>query len=225
VRWHPDRAIAIGVLLVATACGTTLPSPTPTRSAFATGSAPSPSPTAPVAGVPGRPLAAAAVLAAMRESRRPDGVPDQLETELVASRIAEVIWTLDGEPWEAFDVGGSCGAGACVVEVAGRRADGIGEDLWVLDVDPATGAVDVQAAELRALPAGLVAGLDSLARRGASTDLLSTMTLATARWLPPPDEDRFVLSYRSGGEEGACSVEVTVDTSLGGPIDEAATGC
>ncbi|HEX2884697.1 MAG TPA: hypothetical protein VHQ42_09000, partial [Candidatus Limnocylindria bacterium] len=44
---------------------------------------------------PGQPLDGDGVLAAMRASRRPGGVPDQLETEPIARRIAESVWTID----------------------------------------------------------------------------------------------------------------------------------
>lgn len=174
---------------------------------------------------PGQPLDAETMLEAMRTSPRPDGVPDRLETELLAGRLADAIWTFDGAPWSTFVVGGSCGADVCVVEVAGTRSGGAGEDLWTFDVDPGTGAVGVQSADLRALPPRLVASLDELARSLAVESDLDGMLLATARWLPPPQTDRFVLSYRSGGEEGSCAAELTVDARSRRLVEEALSGC
>ncbi|HEX7197446.1 MAG TPA: hypothetical protein VF364_11515, partial [Candidatus Limnocylindria bacterium] len=47
----------------------------------------------------GRPFDAEAILAAMRDSRRPGGVPDEMQTDAIAAAVADAIWTIDGEPW------------------------------------------------------------------------------------------------------------------------------
>lgn len=158
----------------------------------------------------------------MRTSQRPDGVPAAVQTDEVAVGIAFAIWTFDGQPWDRMLVGGSCAA-TCVVEVAGSR-DGIeGEDLWTFAVDPAADRVAVTTTSLRALPDALVAQLDGIARAAASQPL-DELQLTTAAWVPPPDTEAFVLSYRSGGEEGSCSAEMIVGAD-GTLIDETYTGC
>ena len=60
---------------------------------------------------------AATLLGAMRDSRRPGGVPDQLETELIAATLAETLWTFGGKPWTTWPSAGSCGAQTCTLEV------------------------------------------------------------------------------------------------------------
>ena len=51
------------------------------------------------------------------------------------------------------------------------------------------------------------------------------MLLANACWLPPPDDGRFVLAYRSGGEEGSCGLDVTLDVAAGVVVEQAPVGC
>lgn len=174
---------------------------------------------------PGRPFDAAALLAAMRDSRRPGGVPDELETDTIATALAEAIWTFDGRPWTTTAVGGSCGSVTCTLEVAGVRADMAGDDLWVFAVSPATGSVEVVAAELRALPAELPAAIDELVRSEDADGSLAGMLLASLKWLPPPDGGRFLASYRSGGEEGSCGADVTLDAMHAVIVSEQRLGC
>jgi len=161
-----------------------------------------------------RPFDAATLLAAMRDSRRPDGVPDALETDAVASALAESIWTLDGEPWTAISAGGSCGPDTCSLEISGAGEGAQGDDLWVFGVTPATGGVQLQSADLRSLPLDLVARLDRLARSLVPAAVLDGLILTNVRWLPPPDDGQFVVSYRSGGEEGSCGADVTVNAVI-----------
>lgn len=148
----------------------------------------------------------------MRTSRRPGGVPDQVETDAIAAAVAEAIWTYDGEPWTTMAIGGSCGAATCLLEVAGTGSGAAGEDLWVFEVTPSTGAVTVTTAELRSLPDELIGELDELMRNEilSPANFSPEWALTTVRWLPPPDDGRFVLSYRSGGEEGSCRADFTI---------------
>ena len=53
---------------------------------------------------PGPAFDAATLLDAMRTSRRPGGVPDQLETAIAAT-LAETLWTYGGEPWGPWPSG------------------------------------------------------------------------------------------------------------------------
>ncbi len=163
---------------------------------------------------PGHPLDPSTLLGVMRSSPRPGGVPDQMETDAVAAAVAGAIWTLDGEPWTTMAAGGSCGPESCTLEVAGSRAGTPGEDLWVFAVTPATGAVQVVTSEVRSLPAELVVRLDELTRAMAETGSLDAMALTSARWLPQPDRSLFVLSYRSGGEEGSCGIDHMIDAAV-----------
>lgn len=174
---------------------------------------------------PGLPFEPATLLDAMRSSRRPGGVPDRLETEHIAEALAAAIWTFGGDPWTTMAFGGSCGPDTCTLEAAGTRPDTLGEDLWVFEIDPGSGRVSVVAATLAALPTQLEAPVDALARNLSGPDRLAGLVLASVRWLPPPDGGRLVLSYRSGGEEGSCGVDLTVDATVPAVIDERPMGC
>ena len=161
----------------------------------------------------------------MRSSTRPGGVPDQIETDAIAAGLAEAIWTLDGQPWTTMAAGGSCGPESCTLDVAGSRAGLSGEDLWVFAVAPATGSVQVVSSEVRSLPEEMLVRLDELARSIAQEGSLDGMVLASVRWLPPPEADRFVLSYRSGGEEGSCRIDHTLDAVSATIISEQVVNC
>jgi hypothetical protein len=174
---------------------------------------------------PGRPFDAATLLALMRESRRPGGVPDALETDAIATALAGAIWTFDGRPWTTTAVGGSCGPATCTLEIAGARADLAGDDLWAFAISPATGAVEVVAAQLRALPAELPIAVDELVRAADADESLAGLLLASLTWLPPPEDGRFLASYRSGGEEGSCGVDVTLDAVSALIVAEQGLGC
>jgi hypothetical protein len=207
--------VALAILLAACAdVAPPSPTPDPTASASAT---PSQAATAPPTGTgfelpqAGHPFDAGTLLAAMRESRRPGGVPDELETDAIATALAEAIWTVDGRPWTLISAGGSCGPTTCMLEISGASERAQGEDLWVFEVMPATGAVRPQTTDLRSMPADLVGRLDQLTRSLVAPAMLDGLLLTNVRWLPPPDDGQFVLSYRSGGEEGSCGVDVTVD--------------
>ena len=174
---------------------------------------------------PGRPLDAATLLAAMRDSRRPGGVPDQVETDAIAGALASMIWTFDGGPWTTMAVGGSCGPENCTLEVAGSRTGMSGEDLWVFAVVPATGSVAVVSSELRSVPDDLLLRIDELTRSIVQAGRLDGMLLTSARWLPPPETGQFVLSYRSGGEEGSCRVDYTLDAGQATIVSEQVVNC
>lgn len=198
-----------------TPAGSDSPSAPSPPAATASVAAPAPSPTPPIAlPEPGRPFDAADVLEAMTESRRPGGVPDQLEREPIVSAVAAELWTLDGLPWPQVSAGGSCGTELCTLEVAGSPAGALGEDLYIFEVEAASGRVRVVAAELRGLPPTLADELDAYARaRWPDAPLPGPLT--SARWLPPPDAGAFVLSYRAGGEEGSPAVDATIDLRSG----------
>lgn len=193
-------AVAAGILAACTSA-----SPTP-----ATPSAP-PSSVASPAVEPARPYTAADMLDAMRASRRPGGVPDQVETDAVASQLAEVVWTYDGRPYPSLAIGGSCGPASCTLEVSGTPAGAAGSDLYSLSVDPASGALAVVAADLHGYPAALDTQLDRIARGGVEPDLLDGMAIAGAAWQLPPRAGQFWVAYRSGGEEGSPGLDVLVD--------------
>jgi hypothetical protein len=176
------------------------------------------------AAIPGQPFAAADILAAMRDSRRPGGVPDELETDAIAAAAADLLWTFDGGPWTDITAGGSCGADACTLELAGAPDGAAGEDVWVLDIQPSTGAVTVVSADLHGLPVDALEGLDRAARDAAGNDLPDDLLLAGARWLPPPDPG-FVLAYRTGDEEGSCAADLRLDATATTVEELTATGC
>ena len=77
------------------------------------------------------------MLAAMRDSTRPGGVPDELETDADRRRRGRTVWTWDGQPWETLSVGGACGPADCDLDVAGSTDGMAGADLYTFTVDPA----------------------------------------------------------------------------------------
>jgi hypothetical protein len=178
--------------------------------------------TADQSGVPipnaGQPYDAAAMLAAMRDSTRPGGVPDTLETDAVAAAVADQIWTWDGQPWQTISVGGACGPAECSLDVAGSADGTAGADLYTFTVEPASGDVAPQSADLHGYPAELDAVLDEMARAAAG-DELGDLTFVSARWLPPPDQGRFWLAYRTGGEEGTPGLDLLLDTETGAIVE------
>ncbi|MBW3612735.1 MAG: hypothetical protein KY392_02610 [Chloroflexi bacterium] len=175
---------------------------------------------------PGQPWDGAALLEEMRSSTRPGGVPSEVQTPAVAEALARTVWTVDGTPWETMAIGGFCGSTTCSLDLAGTHLGRAGEDLWTVEVDLATGAVTPVVTDVRSLPWDLVDELDRLARALDDHGGLGPMELASARWLPPPKEPgRFVLSYRSGGEEGSCSREILLDADDGRIVERSASGC
>ena len=50
------------------------------------------------------------------------------------------------------------------------------------------------------------------------------MVLSSLAWLPPPGADRFAMSYRSGGEEGSCGVDLVIDADEASIVDEISIG-
>lgn len=227
--------LVLGLVAVLTGCAT--PAPTPSISVPDT----TPVPTAPqttdpteaeahATGIalpePATPFDAATLLDAMRDSRRPGGVPDQLETDAIATALAEAIWTLDGMPWTTMAVGASCGPQLCTLEIAGAAAGAQGDDLWVFEIVPASGAVKLVSTDLRSLMPDLVGRLDELARSLFPSPNFEGLALTNARWLPPPDEGRFVLSYRSGDEErSSCGMDLTIDAAQPGIVSDVSMDC
>lgn len=207
----PARRLAGLVLASAMAgCGLTPP--------------PSPSPTpAPLGPEPGQPYSASDILAAMRDSRRPDGVPDEIETESVAASVAESLWTFDGQPLAGLTAGGSCGEGICTLELAGAPGGAVGEDLWVFAVTPSSGEVQLVSTTLRGMPTEALTAADELLRE--LDQVPDGSALASGRWLPPPDTGVFVLSYRAGGEEGTCGTDVTLDVRARRVLDREIVNC
>jgi hypothetical protein len=192
---------------------TPMPTTTPTQGADATPAASaSPSATPDLVPEPGRPFDAADVLVAMRESRRPGGVPAELQTDEIADAVAEQVWTFDGEPWTDLVIGGSCGPETCTLEVAGRPDGALGEDLYVFSVTPSTRTVVLVSADLLGVPENLLDDLDATARAGVDQPL-EGLSLLGVRWLPPPDAGQYALAYRPGGEEGSCGLDVVLDAA------------
>lgn len=174
---------------------------------------------------PGRPFDAATLLEAMRGSRRPGGVPDQLETDAIATALAQRLWTIDGEPWTTMSIGGSCGPVRCTLDVAGSRPGSLGEDLYAFEIIPAGSEVAPISTDLRSLPPDVAAILDRLAREAEARIDRDGLLLASARWLPPPDHETFELSYRSGNEEGFCELELALDVASEEVEALSADGC
>jgi len=164
---------------------------------------------------PGHPYDASQILEAMRSSRRPGGVPDQLETDAIAAAVADQVWTFDGTPWAVMSIGGSCGPATCTLEIGGTPAGAVGEDLYVLDVTPSSGSVEVVEASLRGLSQDVVDRLDREARAAWHGSDLGGLALTSVGWQVPPNASEFVLSYRSGGEEGTPGIDLVLDVTSG----------
>lgn len=227
------RALAAaGVVMALAACS----APIPSLSDSASGSGPA-LPSAGGSGIigdpgspislnpPGQPFDADDILAAMRDSRRPGGVPETLQTDAIAAAVAEVLWTLEGDRWETISAGGSCDAGSCRLELAGGVEGAVGEDVWVLSVDPESATVEVETADLHAVPSEAADALDRLARGAEGGSALDDLLLTSVRWQPPPDASRFVLAYRSGDEEESCSMDVELDRETLTVTEVASSGC
>jgi hypothetical protein len=178
---------------------------TATPSATATmGPSPTPAASGSVAGLP---YDATAVLAAMRESRRPGGVPDLLETETVATAVAAELWTYDAQPWSVLAIGGTCGSAGCTLDVAGSTTGG-GSDLYSFRIDASAGSVELIERDLHGYPPELEAEADAVVRSQVDPARLSGLQLLGMQWMAPPDTGRFRLAYRSGGEEGSAGLEI-----------------
>lgn len=229
-----SRVLAGVAMLVLAACAS--PAPTPTPAATATDAAtlapssptPSPAPSAstPIAlPDPGRPYDAADLLEAMRDSRRPGGVPIELQDPQIAAELADRLWTFDGHPWDAIAAGGGCDASTCTLELSGGTDLSEGEDVWVFAIDLTSGAVEVVDADLHAVRDATAVTLDRWARALDADGLLDGLLTTAVRWLPPPAEDRFRLAYRSGNEEESCAVDLELDALAGRIIEVTPTGC
>jgi hypothetical protein len=174
---------------------------------------------------PDHPFDADDILTAMRDSRRPGGVAEELQTEEIAAAVADTIWTIQGDRWDAISTSGACDAGQCSLELAGSAAGDAGEDVWVLSVDPATAEVAVVNADLHAIPVETADAIDRLARSVEGGEALDELLLTSVRWHAPPDGHVFALAYRSGGEEGSCSMDVRLDVVSGELSEVSASGC
>jgi hypothetical protein len=212
----PRRAVVLLSLTLALAsCGG--PAPSELSSSSSVTSSQISSPSAGSAVRPGRPYDAASLLTAMRESRRPGGVPDELETDAIGAALSEQVWTWDGRPWTTMSIGGACGPSSCTLDVAGSRDGAAGSDLYSFAV-AADGEVTLVTADLHAYDASLDRALERAAL-GAAADQLAGLAYVGASWLPPPDTGRYWVAYRSGGEEGAPGLDLLLDLATGRILD------
>lgn len=222
----PTLLVAAVAVVVLAGCGTSAPSPSPSNSSVAQTPANPPVPSAPIAlPDPGRPYGADDLLEAMRDSRRPGRVPDELQDPAIAAELVERLWTFDGEPWDAIAAGGACDASACSLELSGGTDASGGEDVWVFAIDLTSGTVQVVDADLHAVPDDTAAALDRWARALDADGLLDGLLYTAVGWLPPPAEDRFRLAYRSGNEEESCSIDLELDAATGRITQVSPSGC
>lgn len=206
--------LAVLLLTVAlAACTATAPvasQAVATASGTPSGGEPTAEPTSP-GPVPARPYDGAAVLRAMRDSRRPGGVPAELQTRQIAAAVANELWTWNGERWPQLVIGGSCGPSTCTLEVAGSPAEAAGADLYVLRVDPANAVASVESRDLHGYPARLDGALKAIATEVAP-DAIVGLRFASAQWIPSAP-GQYLLAYRSGGEERSPGVDLLVDAA------------
>ncbi|MGZ8475374.1 MAG: hypothetical protein ACXWWQ_04000 [Candidatus Limnocylindria bacterium] len=161
----------------------------------------------------------------MRDSRRPGGVPDQLETDAIAAALADRLWTIDGEAWETMSIGASCGPVRCTLDVSGSRTAALGDDLYVFEVIPAGDELAPISTDLRSLAPEVGASLDRMAREVEARIARDGLILTSVRWNLPPEYESFQLSYRSGNEEGSCELELALDAASGAAETLSANGC
>lgn len=161
----------------------------------------------------------------MNDSRRPGGVPAEIRDDGIAAKLTERLWTFDGARWDAIAAGGSCGPTTCMLELSGGTTAGDGEDAWIFTINPVDGTVEVVTADLHAVPDETAEELDRLARTLDVDGVLDGLLPTAVRWLPPPAKDRFRLAYRSGDEEGSCSVDLELDVAAGRITEVTAPGC
>jgi hypothetical protein len=174
---------------------------------------------------PGKPFDAEDILTAMRDSRRPGGVAEELQTDAVAAAVADTIWTVQGERWDTIATSGACDPGQCSLEIAGSAAGDAGEDVWLLSVDPATAEITVVNADLHGIPVDTADAIDRMARSVDGGEALDGLLLTSVRWHAPPEADTFALAYRSGDEEGSCAIDVRLDVVSGELTVVSMTGC
>lgn len=170
----------------------------------------------------GRPYDGAEVLAAMRDSRRPGGVPDQLETLGIATQVAAAIWTWHGAPYPSLVIGGSCGPASCTLEVSGAPPSAAGADLYTFSVALPSGTAELLASDLHGYPSGLDAVIDTVIRDRLAPDTLEGLALTGATWQVPPRTGWFWAAYRSGGEEGSPGLDVLVNLASGEVVETSA---
>ncbi|HET7582840.1 MAG TPA: hypothetical protein VFL75_08830 [Candidatus Limnocylindria bacterium] len=216
----PRHLAALLLTLALAACASPSPSASistatlrPTASASQT--TPRPTPSGPL---PARPYDGAAVLQAMRDSRRPGGVPTELQTAEIAAAVANELWTWDGAPWPDLVIGGSCGGSSCSLEVAGTPPDAAGADLYVLSIEPTSATVSVESTDLHGYPRQLDGQLKAIATEVAP-DAIRGLRFASAQWMPTA-AGQYLLAYRSGGEEGSPGVDLLIDASSRTLLDQ-----
>jgi hypothetical protein len=231
-RSRSRPAAALIVVLVLTACRLVGEGPSastdvssPPSAAASKAAMPSSAPTAGVTlAEPGTPYGVDEMLDAMASSRRPGGVPAELQNNQVAATLAHQAWTWDGAPWESLSISAACGPDACSLELAGSPAGAAGADLYSFSVDPDARRVELLATDLHGYPESLEADLDAAARAALEPSRLEGLALVGARWLPPPDTNRYWLAYRSGGEEGSPSLDVLLDLASGEVLEVTRAG-
>lgn len=160
----------------------------------------------------GYPYQAGDILEAMRTSRRPGGVPEELQTDAIASHVAAAIWTIDGQPWTTMAIGGSCGPTECTLDVSGSHAGG--EDAWTFLVIPSEPRVETLTSQIATGPE-LAARADAHVRASTIGPEVTNLILASATWEPPPQAGVMRLAYREGNEEGSCGRDVLVEVLTG----------
>ena len=211
VRHLPSALVLL--LLVACSAPPLSPTPSPTARPSSPSVTPTTSPSGEPSASPGRPYDAAAVLDAMRSSRRPGGVPAELQTTEIATAVARRLWTWDGSGWPELVIGGACGPESCSLDVAGSP-EGAGTDLYSFHIDPGTGRIITLSTDLHGYPPALDAQLRSVAEAKAAR-AIGKLSYTSARWLPPPDAGRYWAAYRSGGEEGLPGIDLLIDLAAG----------
>jgi hypothetical protein len=154
----------------------------------------------------------------MRDSRRPGGVPAELQTDEIAAAVANELWTWNGHPWPFLVIGGSCGPSSCSLEVAGTPPDAAGADLYVLGVDPTSAAVSVESSDLHGYPSQLEGQLKAIAQEVAP-GAVQGLRFASAQWIPSAP-GQYLLAYRSGGEEGSPGVDLLIDATTRTLLDQ-----
>jgi hypothetical protein len=159
---------------------------------------------------PGRPYSAEQILAVMRainadtKPSRDPPLPAAIVNQQVAFKIAQAVWSWDGEPYRELAIQARCGRG-CDLSVGGVPAyESVGTDDYLFKIGSPPAPDDFSLGDRPALegyPAELEADLETMARSLAGPDL-EGLSLMVSSWFPPPRDREFMLRFDDGNEEG-----------------------
>jgi hypothetical protein len=167
----------------------------------------------------GRPYTAEDIGSAIQ--RVENRLPDRLRADWLAPRLADAIWTFDGQRYRELAISGSCDDNAprCDLHLSGLPAFALNReevDGYTFNIDLTSQQVELAGRpSLKGFPAAAIPMLDSQVRALDELDQLRDMTLRYVTWAIPPPSDAYVLSYATGTQEGDRRLFVLFDRGAG----------